>query len=174
MLYIEFWKLETLRLMNHETQYVACYYVTNSWTWLMKIITSRWLLLYGSIYIFFMFFISNSLFYMFLLTYMYQNIKYIYILYKKRSRICSQTGSFWKCRSRSCFHSRSPLSLPLPSNTGITNGRIVYYRTPYARMFDIDLGSMLTDFESVESGMIHSWLLKIDFGSMENGMTHSR
>ena len=50
----------------------------------------------------------------------------------------------------------------------------MYYRTPYAKMFDIDLGSMETDFGSVKSCMTHSRLLETNFGSMENGTIHSR
>ena len=49
----------------------------------------------------------------------------------------------------------------------------MYYRTPYAKMFEIDLGSMETDFGSVEGGMINSQSLETDFGSVESGMTHS-
>ena len=54
--------------------------------------------------------------------------------------------------------------LPMDRDHSTTNGRIVYYCTPYARMFDIDLGLMETDFGSVESGMIHSRLLETNFG----------
>jgi len=32
----------------------------------------------------------------------------------------------------------------------------MYYCIPYSKMFDIDLGSMVIDFRSVESDMIHS------------------
>ena len=35
-----------------------------------------------------------------------------------------------------------------------TDGRIVYCRTPYVRMFDIDPGSVETHFRSVESGKV--------------------
>jgi len=49
----------------------------------------------------------------------------------------------------------------------------VYYRTPYARIVDIDMGSMEIDFKLVKSGMIHSRSLETDFGSVERGMTHS-
>ena len=88
----QFWKLEVetlrLNLMNHDSRDSLCcscnMYFTNLWTWLMKIITSRWLMWYGSMInlCFFMFFISNSSFYMFLLTYMYQKLKNIYIFKK--------------------------------------------------------------------------------------------
>ena len=91
----QFWKLEVetlrLNLMNHDSWDSICcscnMYFTILWTWLMTIIISRWLMWYGSMInlCFFMFFMSISSFYMFLLTYMYQklkNIKNIYIFKK--------------------------------------------------------------------------------------------
>ncbi len=50
----------------------------------------------------------------------------------------------------------------------------MYFHTPYARMFDTDMGSMETESRLVESSMTHSRLLETDFESVENGMIHSR
>ena len=48
----------------------------------------------------------------------------------------------------------------------------MYHRTPYARMFYIDLRSMETDFDFglVHSSVIHSRLLEIIFVLVDNGM----
>ena len=119
--------------MIYKTQYVAVVICILILLRLMTIIISRWLMWYGSMInlCFFMFFMSISSFYMFLLTYMYQklkNIKNIYIFFKNRSRIRSQTGSFWKWSL--------PLPLPLPSNIDsvVSEGGIlqVFYLPLYA------------------------------------------
>ena len=122
MINVIYWILKAwnLQIDDLRDSRVNMLYASNSWAWLMKIITSRWLMLYDSIYVF-MFFMSNSSFYMFLLTYMYQklkNIKNIYI-FKKSLRDSLPNRELLKMvapapapRSRS----RSQVTLPRQEN----------------------------------------------------------